>query len=164
MDCDGAAVATPRSESPGYADRADAGKHGLEHQPVQGIARRHKLRQRFRRLCRKRCVPAAAPQSWCRADVGGRLAGGDAWRIDPEPDALRLSVLAIKVVGFAQHAGDQKARRIDGAAYSIGVVASFAALGLLVVVLRGVPARQQLSWGSSCRCLEWCQLWPCCSP
>ncbi|EYC52158.1 MULTISPECIES: protein-disulfide reductase DsbD family protein [Comamonadaceae] len=54
-------------------------------------------------------------------------------------------VLAIKVVGFAQHAGDQRARRIDGAAYSAGVIASFAALGLLVVALRS--AGQQLGWG-----------------
>lgn len=54
-------------------------------------------------------------------------------------------VLAIKVVGFTQHAGDQRARRLDGAAYSAGVIASFAALGLLVVALRG--AGQQLGWG-----------------
>ncbi|CAN5470596.1 thioredoxin family protein [soil metagenome] len=54
-------------------------------------------------------------------------------------------VLAIKVVGFTQHASDQRARRLDGAAYSAGVVASFAALGLLVVALRG--AGQQLGWG-----------------
>ena len=49
------------------------------------------------------------------------------------------------MVGFAQHASDQRARRLDGAAYSAGVVASFAALGLLVVALRG--AGQQLGWG-----------------
>lgn len=54
-------------------------------------------------------------------------------------------VLAIKVVGFTQHASDQRARRLDGAAYSAGVVASFTALGLLVVALRG--AGQQLGWG-----------------
>jgi thiol:disulfide interchange protein len=54
-------------------------------------------------------------------------------------------VLAIKVVGFTQHASDQRARRLDGAAYSAGVVASFVALGLLVVALRG--AGQQLGWG-----------------
>ncbi|MDO8770820.1 MAG: protein-disulfide reductase DsbD family protein [Burkholderiaceae bacterium] len=54
-------------------------------------------------------------------------------------------VLAIKVVGFTQHAGDQRARRLDGVAYSAGVIASFAALGLLVIALRS--AGQQLGWG-----------------
>ena len=54
-------------------------------------------------------------------------------------------VLAIKVVGFVQHASNQRARRLDGAAYSAGVVVSFTALGLLVVALRG--AGQQLGWG-----------------
>jgi thiol:disulfide interchange protein len=54
-------------------------------------------------------------------------------------------VLAIKVVGFTQHATDQRARRLDGAAYSAGVIASFAALGLLVIALRS--AGQQLGWG-----------------
>lgn len=54
-------------------------------------------------------------------------------------------VLAIKVVGFTQHAGNQRTRRLDGLAYSAGVVASFAALGMLVVALRS--AGQQLGWG-----------------
>lgn len=54
-------------------------------------------------------------------------------------------VLAIKVVGFTQHATDQRTRRLDGAAYSAGVIASFAALGLLVIALRS--AGQQLGWG-----------------
>lgn len=54
-------------------------------------------------------------------------------------------VLAIKVVGFTQHGSDQRARRLDGAAYSAGVIASFAALGLLVIALRG--AGEQLGWG-----------------
>lgn len=54
-------------------------------------------------------------------------------------------VLAIKVVGFTQHAGNQRTRRLDGLAYSAGVVASFSALGLLVVALRS--AGQQLGWG-----------------
>lgn len=54
-------------------------------------------------------------------------------------------VLAIKVFGFTQHATSQRARRLDGTAYAVGVVASFAALGLLVVGLRG--AGQQLGWG-----------------
>lgn len=54
-------------------------------------------------------------------------------------------VLAIKVLGFTHHASNPQARRRDGLAYSAGVVASFAALGLLVVALRGVG--QQLGWG-----------------
>jgi thiol:disulfide interchange protein len=54
-------------------------------------------------------------------------------------------VLAIKVVGFTQHASNQRARRLDGAAYSTGVIASFAALGLIVIALRSTG--QQLGWG-----------------
>ncbi|MFN9470022.1 protein-disulfide reductase DsbD family protein [Acidovorax sp.] len=53
-------------------------------------------------------------------------------------------VLAMKMVGFT-HAENQRARRIDGVAYSAGVVVSFVALGLIIVALRG--AGQQLGWG-----------------
>lgn len=71
----------------------------------------------------------------------GALVGGLILNLMP----CVFPVLAIKVVGFTQHAGSQRARRLDGLAYSAGVVASFAALGLLVVALRS--AGQQLGWG-----------------
>jgi thiol:disulfide interchange protein/DsbC/DsbD-like thiol-disulfide interchange protein len=88
---------------------------------------------------------ASAPQSGAgltlAAALLGALLGGLILNLMP----CVFPVLAIKVVGFARHGTDQKARRIDGAAYSVGVVTSFAALGLLVVALRG--AGQQLGWG-----------------
>ena len=54
-------------------------------------------------------------------------------------------VLAIKVLGFARHAGDRRAHRTSGIAYTAGVVLSFMALGLLMLVLRG--AGESLGWG-----------------
>lgn len=54
-------------------------------------------------------------------------------------------VLAIKVLGFAQHGGDQRAHRANGLAYSAGVVLSFVALGGLMLALRA--AGEQLGWG-----------------
>jgi DsbC/DsbD-like thiol-disulfide interchange protein/cytochrome c biogenesis protein CcdA len=54
-------------------------------------------------------------------------------------------VLALKVVGFAQHAGDAKAHRKSGVAYFVGVVLSFVALGALFLSLRA--AGEQLGWG-----------------
>jgi thiol:disulfide interchange protein len=54
-------------------------------------------------------------------------------------------VLALKVVGFTQHASDQKAHRRSGIAYFAGVVLSFVALGALFLALRS--AGEQLGWG-----------------
>ena len=54
-------------------------------------------------------------------------------------------VLAIKVVGFARHADDRRGHRIAGFAYTAGVIASFVALGLLLLGLRA--AGEQLGWG-----------------
>jgi thiol:disulfide interchange protein DsbD len=54
-------------------------------------------------------------------------------------------VLAIKVVGFTQHANDRRGHRISGLAYTAGVVASFAALGAVMLALRA--AGEQLGWG-----------------
>jgi DsbC/DsbD-like thiol-disulfide interchange protein/cytochrome c biogenesis protein CcdA/thiol-disulfide isomerase/thioredoxin len=54
-------------------------------------------------------------------------------------------ILALKVVGFTQHAGDAKAHRRSGAAYFVGVVLSFVALGALFLTLRA--AGEQLGWG-----------------
>ena len=54
-------------------------------------------------------------------------------------------VLAIKVTGFARHAGDHRAHRISGMAYTAGVIASFVALGALLLALRA--AGESLGWG-----------------
>jgi len=54
-------------------------------------------------------------------------------------------ILAIKVVGFTRHADDRRSHRIAGLAYSAGVIASFAALGALMLTLRA--AGEQLGWG-----------------
>lgn len=54
-------------------------------------------------------------------------------------------VLAIKVVGFAQHGSDRRARHLGGIAYTAGVVLSILALGGLLLALRA--AGEQLGWG-----------------
>jgi len=54
-------------------------------------------------------------------------------------------ILAIKVVGFAQHGSNLRAQRLGGLAYSVGVLASFLALGALMLGLRS--AGEQLGWG-----------------
>ena len=54
-------------------------------------------------------------------------------------------VLALKVVGFTQHASDVKAHRKSGLAYFAGVVLSFVALGALFLALRA--GGEQLGWG-----------------
>lgn len=54
-------------------------------------------------------------------------------------------VLAIKVVGFAQHGSDRRARHLGGFAYTTGVVLSFLALGGLLLAMRA--AGEQLGWG-----------------
>ena len=54
-------------------------------------------------------------------------------------------VLAIKVVGFTQHAQDRRAHRVSGMAYTAGVVLSFMLLGALMLGLRA--AGEAVGWG-----------------
>jgi len=55
-------------------------------------------------------------------------------------------VLAIKMLGFAQHSGTHRNElRAQGLAYTAGVVASFLALGGLMLALRA--GGEQLGWG-----------------
>jgi thiol:disulfide interchange protein/DsbC/DsbD-like thiol-disulfide interchange protein len=57
-----------------------------------------------------------------------------------------LPVLAIKVLGMAEHAQHSRAsQRLQGLAYTLGVVLSFVALGALMLVLRA--RGEQLGWG-----------------
>jgi thiol:disulfide interchange protein DsbD len=71
----------------------------------------------------------------------GALLGGLVLNLMP----CVFPILAIKVVGFTRHADDQRSHRIAGLAYSAGVIASFAALGALMLALRA--AGEQLGWG-----------------
>jgi thiol:disulfide interchange protein len=75
------------------------------------------------------------------AAILGALIGGLILNLMP----CVFPILAIKVVGFTRHAGDQRGHRVSGLAYSAGVIASFAALGALMVALRA--AGEQLGWG-----------------
>lgn len=56
-----------------------------------------------------------------------------------------LPILAIKVLGFTQHAQDRRTLRLGGLAYTAGVLLSFLALGLTLLGLRS--AGENLGWG-----------------
>ena len=74
----------------------------------------------------------------------GALIGGMILNLMP----CVFPVLAIKVLAFARHgdgAGAQRAHRVNGLAYTAGVVLSFLALGGLLLALRA--AGEQLGWG-----------------
>jgi thiol:disulfide interchange protein len=83
----------------------------------------------------------AAPSLTLVAALLGALLGGLILNLMP----CVFPILAIKVVGFTRHANDRRGHRLSGLAYSAGVVASFAALGALMLVLRA--AGEQLGWG-----------------
>ncbi len=84
--------------------------------------------------------PAAAPIGLIAALLGALL-GGLILNLMP----CVFPVLAIKVMGFAQNADDQRSHRISAMAYSAGVVLSFVALGAVMLALRS--AGEQLGWG-----------------
>jgi len=84
--------------------------------------------------------PAAASTSLVAALLGALL-GGLILNLMP----CVFPILAIKVVGFTRHADDRRGHRIAGLAYTAGVIASFAALGALMLALRA--AGEQLGWG-----------------
>ncbi len=88
-------------------------------------------------------VPAAAPAPSLTlvAALLGALVGGLILNLMP----CVFPILAIKVVGFTRHAGDRRGHRVAGLAYTAGVIASFAALGGLMLALRA--AGEQLGWG-----------------
>ena len=85
-------------------------------------------------------APGSAPLGlW--AALFGALLGGLILNLMP----CVFPVLAIKVLGFARHAGDRRAHRASGLAYTVGVVLSFVALGLAMLGLRS--AGESLGWG-----------------
>jgi len=82
-----------------------------------------------------------APALGFWAAIVGAVLGGLILNLMP----CVFPVLAIKVLGFARHAGDRRAHRISGLAYTAGVLLSFLALGVLLLALRS--AGQSLGWG-----------------
>jgi thiol:disulfide interchange protein len=86
-------------------------------------------------------APTAAPSLTFMAALLGAVLGGLILNLMP----CVFPILAIKVVGFTRHAGDRRGHRVAGLAYTAGVVASFVALGGLMLALRA--AGEQLGWG-----------------
>ena len=84
--------------------------------------------------------PATGSNTWLWALVGALL-GGLILNLMP----CVLPVLAIKVMAFAHHGGAARQNRIQGAAYTAGVLVSFLALGGGLLALRA--AGEQLGWG-----------------
>ncbi len=92
-------------------------------------------------------IPAVAPVVSDAGALGfvlallGAFVGGIILNLMP----CVLPVLAIKLLGFAQHSRAHRAHRVAGMAYTAGVVLSFLALGAGVLALRA--AGEQLGWG-----------------
>lgn len=78
--------------------------------------------------------------AWLLALLGG-VVGGLLLNLMP----CVFPILALKVIGFAQHGHEMRSQRLAGAAYTAGVVLSFLALGGLLLALRA--AGEQLGWG-----------------
>jgi thiol:disulfide interchange protein len=86
-------------------------------------------------------INSSGPALGLVAALLGALLGGLILNLMP----CVFPILAIKVVGFTRHAGDRRGHRVAGVAYTGGVIASFAALGGLMLALRA--AGEQLGWG-----------------
>jgi thiol:disulfide interchange protein DsbD len=84
---------------------------------------------------------SSTPSLTLAAALLGALIGGLILNLMP----CVFPVLAIKVVGFTQHADDQRAHRRAGVAYTAGVIVSFMALGALMLGLRA--AGESIGWG-----------------
>ncbi len=69
------------------------------------------------------------------------LAGGALLNLMP----CVFPVLSLKVLGFAEHAGERRQLLAGGLAYTVGVVLSFVALAALLLALRA--GGEQLGWG-----------------
>jgi thiol:disulfide interchange protein len=86
-------------------------------------------------------TPPAPASTTLVAALVGALLGGLILNLMP----CVFPILAIKVVAFTRHADDRRGHRVAGLAYTAGVIASFAALGALMLALRA--AGEQLGWG-----------------
>ncbi|MGC4003701.1 MAG: protein-disulfide reductase DsbD family protein [Pirellulales bacterium] len=89
---------------------------------------------------RQQPVDAGRPVGLLAA-LAGALLGGLILNLMP----CVFPVLAIKMLGYARHAGERRALRLHGLAYSAGVVLSFVALAGVLLGLRA--AGEQLGWG-----------------
>jgi thiol:disulfide interchange protein/DsbC/DsbD-like thiol-disulfide interchange protein len=146
-------VSTARSESPtkiGWllvSQANEASRHGLVVVlPVSGIWPSPKA-QDFAAAAAKKAAssaPSAAAETSAfgfMLALAGALLGGLILNAMP----CVLPILAIKLLGFAQHGGSKHIRRLTGVAYTVGVVTSFLALGGAVLLLRSMG--EQLGWG-----------------
>lgn len=86
-------------------------------------------------------VPLPQPAGSFVMALLGALLGGLLLNLMP----CVFPVLAIKVLGFANHAGDRRGHRSAGLAYTAGVMVTFLALGAAMLALRA--AGEQLGWG-----------------
>lgn len=86
-------------------------------------------------------VPLPQPAGSFLMALLGALLGGLLLNLMP----CVFPVLAIKVLGFANHAGDRRGHRTAGLAYTAGVMVTFLALGAAMLALRA--AGEQLGWG-----------------
>ena len=85
-------------------------------------------------------APPQGLSAWLLA-LGAALLGGLILNLMP----CVLPVLAIKMLKFSQHRESIAMHRLEGVAYTAGVVLSFVALGALMLTLRA--AGEQLGWG-----------------
>ncbi|MGJ7544853.1 protein-disulfide reductase DsbD family protein [Variovorax sp. LT1R16] len=96
-------------------------------------------------LAANAAAPAVAPQTTSStgffAALLGALLGGLLLNLMP----CVFPVLAIKVLAFANQAGDRRGNRSAGLAYTAGVMVTFLALGAAMLALRA--AGEQLGWG-----------------
>ncbi|RYX91245.1 MAG: protein-disulfide reductase [Comamonadaceae bacterium] len=86
-------------------------------------------------------APPVAAQTGFLAALVGALLGGLILNLMP----CVFPVLAIKIVSFTRQAHDRHGHRVDGLAFTGGVLASFLALGALLLGMR--LAGEQLGWG-----------------
>ncbi len=86
-------------------------------------------------------VPLPQPAGSFVMALLGALLGGLLLNLMP----CVFPVLAIKVLSFANHAGDRRGHRTAGLAYTAGVMVTFLALGAGMLALRA--AGEQLGWG-----------------
>lgn len=84
--------------------------------------------------------PPPAEGGWLLA-IGFALLGGLLLNLMP----CVFPVLSLKMLGFAQHAGERRRLVAGGLAYTAGVVLSFVVLAGVLLALRG--AGEQLGWG-----------------
>ena len=94
-------------------------------------------------LAANAAAPVPQTSTTFLAALLGALLGGLLLNLMP----CVFPILAIKVLGFTRHAhaGDRRAHRVAGLAYTAGVLASFLALGGLMLALRAAGAG--LGWG-----------------